>query len=155
MVRRPARKTSLLTQLDTKIPSSVTKISKKPEFWQRKTQIYLHVFIKIKIYVKLIMVIDLQSLNWVSLQKRQLPKIFWFHSSHCRKKYRDQYQWVVEQDELPTIFEKLSTFSGNFWTGLIIISDNRLMAGLPSRGEPLLWDPESEREREMEAKTEM
>ena len=147
MVRRPARKTSLLTQLDTKIPSSLTKISKKPAFWQRKTQIYLHVFIKIKIYVKLIMVIDLQSLNWVSLQKRQLPKIFWFHSSHCRKKYRGQYQWVVEQDELPTIFEKLSTFSGNFWTGLIIISDNRLMAGLPSRGEPLLWDPESQRER--------
>ena len=114
MVRRPARKTSLLTQLDTKIPSSLTKISKKPAFWQRKTQIYLHVFIKIKIYVKLIMVIDLQSLNWVSLQKRQLPKIFWFHSSHCRKKYRGQYQMSRRARWTSYNFRKIIHFFGKF-----------------------------------------
>ena len=78
MVDCPARKTSLLTQLDTKIPSSVTKISKKPPFWQHKTQIYLHVFIKIKIYVKLIIVIELQSLNMCHCKKDNCQKYFDF-----------------------------------------------------------------------------
>ena len=51
--------------------------------------------------------------QYVSLQKRQLPKIFLFYLSH---KYIFTEEQIKEckQDELPTIFEKLSPFSGNF-----------------------------------------
>ena len=71
--------------------------------------------------------------QYVSLQKRQLPKIFWFYSSHWQNfkvqnliiSMRVRARWTSYNFR-----QKLSTFSGNFWTGLIIISDNRLMAAL-------------------------
>lgn len=106
MVESPARKTSVLTQLDTKIPSSVTKISKKPPFWQRKTRIYLHVFIKIKIYVKLIIVIDLQSLNWSVTAKKTIAKNILILFKSLTKPQSTAEANESKQDELPTIFNK-------------------------------------------------